>query len=97
MSKLHVLVDSVSGDQAQGAAPVAYPQNLNRADYGMFQVSVASAGTCTLNGRTSKNMPWVEITNLTATGATRVTLAPQMSVVVSGHDSGVIRAELWEN
>ena len=95
---LHVLMDDAGAnvDTALARASMATVQDIDKSEYGVCQVSIASAGTVSLQGRLSNNMPWQEITSFTATGAIRVTLMNQMIATLTGWDSGVVRVELQE-
>jgi len=88
------ILANVAGNQTEGAAPLSRFNNPNDREYGLVQVSIPSGATVSIRGRTSNNMPWLELTSFTASAGTRVTLFNEMIAVVSGHDSGTIRVEI---
>lgn len=89
---LDVLIDDVSGPQTAG--DVVINTEGSRHEYGVFQVKVPGTGTVSLQGRTSPDMPWIEIWSTTISDAARVTLLPEMTASLAGHTGGAVRAEL---
>ncbi len=89
----YVLADS-SDDIAESAAEIFTIRNRNDREYILCQCSVASAGTASIRGRTSENMPWVEMTSFTADGITKIAAVSQMICVLSGVSGGAVRVEV---
>lgn len=55
----------------------------------LFQASISVAGTVTLQGRVSGEMPWVTITSRTASGAELVDVYPEMQCTLAGNTGSV--------
>lgn len=91
MTQITRLLD---GATALGNGSTGGVQNLNPAEYGIFQVEITGTATVQLRGRTSPDMPWVVIDSFTASDGNRCTLFPYMDANVSSYTSGSITAEL---
>ena len=88
--RLHILLDNVNIDTDDDSLAVTV-QNYGNLEYGIVQTS--GTGTFTLYGRTSPNMPWVQVDQYTNSFSDRVTLFPHMYMAASGV-VGTVRAEL---
>jgi hypothetical protein len=60
------------------------------------QVSITGTATVKVYGRTSANMPWIELASFTASGQQLVNLFPDMKADVTAFTSGTCSAELVE-
>jgi len=70
-------------------APGPLWRNSNRA----FQVDISSAATVVLQGRATPSMNWQDITSVTSSGVTEVTVMPEMRATITGN-TGTVNAAL---
>lgn len=90
---LFVLQNTTS---ANGDSTTQQPQNVYHKEYGIYQANITGTATVTLYGRTSSNMPWIQVSQFTSSGSERITLFPEMKDTVSSYSSGTVRTEIWE-
>lgn len=87
----YVLIDDVATDHAGTPTEI---DNFNRVEYGVVQCKITSTGTVTIQGRTTPNMPWLDIITFTQDDGRRITAFPEMQAVSSGVTGGPVRVEM---
>lgn len=68
-------------------------QGFNRGGWRAVQVEITTAATVTVQGRCAADMPWVDLVEMTESGADMVSHMPRMRAVVTGN-TGTVRVEL---